>query len=206
MTTALEAARRYAAQGFRPLPVWGVDGVEGMFRCQCRDPACKQRDAGKHEPPDTDGSWKDGAGSPLSSFQLGNNVALAMGPQPGKPDWLVALDADGPFDWSLLGPLPRTMTAKTPRGEHRLFWVPPFEPLGNWVDAFRTKPGPSLDIRYARGRIVVWPSRNAFGPYEWVEESPPGYLPKTALSAIYAARRAQGLPILPRWSRKGKTA
>ena len=198
----IAAARRYAEQGFRPVPLYGVapDG-----RCLCGSTECKPRDAGKHEPPETDGLWKDGVGSPLSVFHDGMNIALAMGPQPSGV-WLVALDADGPWDWSRLGPLPRTWTAKSPRGEHRLFRVPAFEPLGNWVDCFNEKPGPSLDLRYARGRIVVAPSRGAYGVYRWVDDTPPAELPRTALGAIYGARRARGLPILPRWSRGEKRA
>lgn len=191
----------YLKAGLRPVPLYGVrDG-----RCLCCQWDCKPRDAGKHEPPETDGLWKDGHRFGPESFPDEFNVALAMGPQ-SNGIWLVALDADGPFDWSLLGPLPPTRTQQSPRGEHRIFSVEPYAPLGNWVDVLRTKPGPSLDLRYARGRLVVEPSRNAFGEYRWTDMREPAPLPEHVIDLILDERRQRGLPVLRQWEREGKRA
>lgn len=197
------AVRDYLRRGLRPIPVHGI--VAGG--CECGSPDCKERDAGKHEPEATDGAWKDGDVSfGPDDFEASNNVALAMGPQPDGR-WLVCLDADGAdYDWSDLGMLPRTLTQKTPRGEHRFFEVPAYTPLGNWVDVFRQKPGASLDLRYARGRSVVAPSQNAFGEYRWTHFIEPAPLPDHVIDMILDARRARGLPVQSEWSRERKRA
>jgi hypothetical protein len=202
MSIVQTAVRDYIRRGLRPVPVYGI--VSGW--CECGDHACKERDHGKHEPASTDGTWKDGDVSfGPGDFEHTNNVALAMGPQPDGR-WLVTLDADGAFEWERLGILPRTLTQKTPRGEHRFFEVPPFTPLGNWVDVFQDKPDPSLDIRYARGRAVVAPSRNAFGEYSWLHYIEPAMLPEHVIDMILDTRRARGLPVQHEWSRERKRA
>jgi hypothetical protein len=159
--------------------------------------------------------WKDGYLFTPRDFGPDDNIALAMGPQTdGNGSWLVCLDADAPdsdvgFDFEHhLGPLPPTMTAKSPRGEHRFFRVEPFAPLGNWVDCFKTKDstGTALDLRYARGRVVVAPSLNAFGRYVWTDVRSAADLPATALDAILDERRRRGLPVLDRWERGEKRA
>lgn len=200
--TLYDSVRAYISRGFRPIPVYGI--VADW--CECGLLGCKERDHGKHERPNTDGTWKDGDVSfGPSDFGEHSNVALAMGPQPDGR-WLVALDADGDFDWSPLGKLPPTLTQKSPRGEHRIFEVEPFAPLGNWVDVFQDKPDPSLDLRYARGRIIVSPSRNAFGKYQWLDERDPAPLPALAISMILDARVSRGLPVQEYWARDGKVA
>lgn len=194
--------REYIRKGFRPIPLFGVkDG-----RCACGNDTCKPRDAGKHCPPEVEQHWKDGRSFPPACFSEGDNVALAMGKQHGGTDgdWLVCIDADGSPDWGRFGRLPPTLEAKSPRGSHRIFRVAAEEPLGNWVDIFRTKPNGAFDLRYARGRIVVEPSQGASGAYRWTRMADPERLPQAALDAIYGARRSFGLPVLRRWQRDGK--
>lgn len=193
----------YRSMGFRVVPLYGVTNGQ----CACGSYRCKERDAGKHEPPATDGAWKDGAEHGPADFGTEDNVALAMGAWNGSADWLVALDIDGPLDLSEIGwTLPPTLTQRSPRGRHLVFSVPAYTPLGNWVDALETKAsfGASLDLRYARGRIVAAPSRNAFGAYEWVDFRPPARLPQAAIDDILDRRAARGLPVDTEWRRGSK--
>lgn len=196
-----EAVDFYSSMGFRPIPLFGL--VDG--RCACGSPDCKDRDSGKHEPPETDGLWKEGTEYGPADFGVTNNVALAMGPWGGSDDWLVALDIDGELDLDPYGwDLPRTLTQKSPRGRHLIYSVPAYTPLGNWVDVLRTKPGPALDLRYARGRLVVAPSQNSYGRYEWIDFREPAPLPQAAIDSILSRRVDRGLPVQWEWNRGEK--
>lgn len=199
------AVARYIGMGLRPVPLYGVD----QHGCMCRSPGCKERDWGKHTEANVEDAWKRGDRFDLMDFRPGDNVALAMGPWDGGDDWLVCLDADEPFSpRHNMGPLPKTLEAKSPRGQHLIYRVPAFTPLGNWVDALGTKADGhgALDIRYARGRIVVAPSRNAFGAYEWTNFVTPVPLPEHVIDVILDHRRARGLPVQSTWDRGRKRA
>jgi len=201
LETVQQAVELYTSMGFRVVPLFGL--VDG--RCACGSPECKDRDAGKHEPPETDGQWKDGVEFGPADFGATDNVAIAMGPWGGSDDWLVTLDIDGPLDLDPYGwGLPPTLTQKSPRGRHLVYAVPAYTPLGNWVDVLQTKPGPALDLRYARGRIVAAPSGNAFGAYEWADFREPAPLPQAAIDAILERRVDRGLPVQWEWHRNGK--
>lgn len=205
------AVQRYISEGFRPMPLWGVDG---SGRCLCGGVdrrTGKPCNAGKHSPEPIESDWKDRAYAP-SDFTEGQNVAIALGPQLRSPDWLVCLDLDGYDAEAALGlvhaqGLPPTRTQLSPRGVHLFYSVRPYEPLGNWVDAFATKhqTGKACDIRYARGRVNVAPSRSAFGAYRWLDEQDPIQpLPGSFLQRIYRERRHRGLPVESHWRRDGK--
>jgi len=205
-TPVQDAVRAYTARGFRCVPLYGVDD---HGNCMCGNPSCKPRDHGKHEPPETDGTWKDGRTFGPEDFRATDNVAIALGPwkaKHGQHSWLVCLDMDGTDDARVFFPnLPPTLTQKSQHGLHLFFTVREFEPLGNWVDCFGTRAaGFQLDLRYARGRIVVAPSRGAWGRYEWQDWRAPVPLPSEALSAIYGQRQTRGLPVLERWERGSK--
>lgn len=203
LTPVQLAVRQYITQGFRPVPMWGVDAA-GQCLCGGRLPDGKECRAGKHSPDPIERDWKETRYAP-GDFVEGQNVALALGPwKPGK--WLVCFDFDGlPADYEGVPffSLPPTLTQRSPRGLHLFFTVPEFEPLGNWTDVFRTKRGDgmALDIRYARGRINVAPSRNPWGSYHWQDWGDPAELPQEAAERIYDDRRARGLPVLPTWDR-----
>lgn len=199
-SSAREAAAAYIRRGFRVVPLYGV----GPSGCLCGSYACKERDWGKHEPPETDGRWKDGATFTAADFGAEDNVAIAMGPwRPGL--WLVALDLDGTETVSeFIRGLPQTLTQRSPRGLHLIYSVPEYTPLGNYVDVFGTKRDGysySLDLRYARGRIVAAPSRGASGDYAWTDWRDPVPLPEHAIDAILDERRRRGLPVAARWER-----
>ncbi len=197
-----DAAEQYIALGFRVVPLYGMLGSA----CSCGYADCKPRDHGKHADAETEARWKDGEPFTPEEFRLGDNIAIAMGPWGGSPDWLVALDIDGELDLKdhFYEPLPETLWQKTPRGRHLIFRVVEFAPLGNWVDVLSTKPGPSLDLRYARGRIVAAPSRGATGAYEWGPFREPAELPYSVMDQIFERRRERGLPVLDTWERGKK--
>lgn len=199
------AAQQYLDLGFRVVPLYGLLG-EG---CACRSPDCLPRDWGKHEPPETDGAWKEGLDFGVADFGETDNIALAMGPWDGSDDWLVALDFDGTSPGALAYAaelaLPQTLTQETPRGFHAVYSVPAYFPLGNWVDALQTRAqGYQLDLRYARGRIVVAPSRNASGAYRWRHVQEPAPLPERISDLVLGLRHERGLPVLSVWERGGK--
>jgi len=206
-----EAAVFYFTRGFRLVPLFGVD-EDGSGRCS--EPNCKSRDAGKHEPPASKDLWKDGRVFTPDDFTDQHNIALAMGPVAGAwahGDWLVALDVDNHTDANAFfyPGLPQTLTQLTPRGAHFVFRVPARTPLGNWVNIFGGAPGTMrLDIRYARGRIVVDPScgskAESEGRYRWVHWQIPAELPRHALDAIFDLRRNAGRDMPDQWDRGGK--
>src|SRR5688572_464759 len=102
---------------------------------------------------------------------------------------------------------PQTLAAASPRGTHMVFTVPEFTPLGNWTDVLQTKKhqGAALDLRYARGRIVVEPSVGATGAYRWINRCEPAPLPPEVTGDILARRARRGLDVQFRWSRDGKS-
>ena len=201
-----EAARAYIERGFRVIPMYGVDPAGG---CRCGGYTCN---AGKHELAHLDGWWKQGHEFKVADFDLDMNIAIALGPwRPGK--WLVCLDLDGVTSASEaaeIAPwLTPTLTAKSPRGMHLYYWVPDYTPLGNWVDCFKTKYtlGYAIDVRYARGKINVAPSRTAHGTYTWVDpEHGIARLPQPVIDRILDERRRRKLPVLSQWQRDGKRA
>lgn len=201
-----QAARQYIEQGFRPVPMWGM-GPDGRCGCGGLLPNGRECRPGKHSPEPIETDWKETRYRP-EDFTEGQNMALALGPwKPGR--WLVCFDFDGVDGGDIpFFTLPPTLTQKSPRGLHLFFTVPELEPLGNWNDVFRTKhaDGVALDIRYARGRINVAPSRTAFGSYHWTNWREPAPLPPEVPERIYDDRRARKLPVLDRWDRGWKGA
>lgn len=198
------AVEAYLSRGFRVIPIHGVDA---QGDCTCNDYPCRDRQKpGKHEYRELDGKWKDGHVFTVDDFIEGMNVALALGPWKDSR-WLVCIDIDGADDASpFFRPLPpRTLTQKSPRGLHLFYTVPEYTPLGCWNDAFETKrAGFALDIRYARGKVNVAPSRTPHGEYEWIDWRAPVPLPPYCLDTILAVRRNRGLPVAERWDRGEK--
>lgn len=191
----------YKSVGFRPMPMYGVDGVG--CRCGAFDGECRP---GKHADTEVESTWKEGREFVPADFTERHNIAVALGPWGGSDDWLVCLDLDGPFPVEQYMDLPPTLEQKSPRGRHLFFTVSPFTPLGNWVDCFLTKytEGSALDIRYARGRVNVAPSRTPHGTYTWGEFREPAPLPQSAIDVIIARRVERGLPVQAEWNRGAK--
>jgi len=198
-STVRESVARYLTRGLRPIPMFGTypDGS-----CHCGGTECN---AGKHAKDDAE-PWKDGARHTPEDFGEQDNVAIALGPwRPGE--WLVCLDFDGPDRPEVFFPdLPETLEQTSPRGHHLFFTVEEFAPLGNWVDALATKhrTGSAVDVRYARGKVNVAPSKTAFGAYEWTLWRAPARLPGWVIDELLDSRRGRGLPVARIWERKGK--
>lgn len=194
-------AQRYIDAGLRPIPVWPPSAG---CRCERAHPLNPEQCYGKVP---RDRSWADRGPFTVAEFEPTDNVALAMGEQPDGR-WLVAIDVDG--DARLPAPLPASILTVSGRGRHYIYSVPPFTPLGNYVDAFSArdkttgyKPGHSgaIDLRYARGAVVAGPSLHRSGARYVTTLAPVAPLPAEWLRAIYAARRARGLPVEARWTR-----
>lgn len=199
----LEAVARYIERGLRPIPVWAP-----TYGCKCgRNPAaCKGQCPGKVP---KDPNWKDRGPFALSEFAETDSVALAMGPQPNGL-WLVAVDVDG-FRPLPSGTIPPTMATVSGRGAHYIFTCQPYAPFGNWVDALADKANPhrsshvgSIDIRYARGAVVVGPSMHQSGKQYLTNTWEPVPIPDQLVAAIFAVRRRRGLPVDKVWRRDGK--
>lgn len=193
------AVEFYKSIGMRPMPMYGVDGVG----CRCGGGDCRP---GKHATSEVESTWKEGREFVPDDFREHDNIAVALGPWGGSDDWLVCLDLDGPFPVEQYMQLPPTLEQTSPRGRHLFFTVPAYAPLGNWVDCFLTKytEGSALDIRYARGRVNVAPSRTLFGTYSWGEFREPARLPEEAIAVILDRRVERGLPVQWEWHRDGK--
>lgn len=194
-----DAVAFYRERGLRPIPMFGThpDG-----RCRCGGHDCN---AGKHALDESE-PWKDGREYYPSDFEQTDNIAIALGPWSGN-GWLVCLDVDGPGDiGTLLPALPPTLTQRSPRGQHLFFTVPAYTALGNYVDCLKTKytMGTGVDVRYARGKINVAPSRSAFGAYEWQPWRDLAALPWQVIDRILNERKRRGLPVESRWDRGRK--
>jgi hypothetical protein len=140
-------------------------------------------------------------------FPPGCNVALAMGRQPNG-DWLLGIDIDGTVDVQrYFGcELPPTLETTSGRGRHYIYRVRKEADYGNWIDLFSTrcetgyKPScaGSVDLRYARGALVVAPSRHRSGAhYKTAGEVTD--LPTRASLTIYTARLRAGKRPDARW-------
>lgn len=205
MKGVLDHVRHYLALDLRPMPMWGVT-ESGACLCggwgQRRDRPCNP---GKHSQDEE--AWKAGRAYGPDDFSERDNVAIALGPYRAGL-WLVCLDVDGPLPAEHFFPeLPATMTQLSPRGRHLFYTVPAYTALGNWVDCLATKDvtGTAVDVRYARGRINVAPSRSAFGAYRWSSRlGDPAPLPWSVLQTIESSRRRRGLPVHAQWQRDGK--
>ena len=131
-----------------------------------------------------------------------------MGRQPSG-EWLLGIDIDGEFDLTAhLGALPLTMTTRSGRGRHLIYRVRPEADFGNWIDLFGSRDESSgykrgyagaVDLRYARGALVVAPSTHRSGVAYTTSVDPIADLPARASLAIYARRRRLGKIPERRW-------
>lgn len=198
----------YIARGLRPIP---VHPPSAGCRCERAHPKNPEQCHGKVP---IDRHWADRGPFAAHEFPAGCNVALAMGRQPSG-EWLLGIDVDGEFDLTArLGELPLTMTTRSGRGRHLIYRARPEADFGNWIDLFSTRDqvigyargySGAVDLRYARGALVVAPSRHRSGvAYQTSGEI--ADLPARALVAIYSRRARLGKPPERRWHgfREGK--
>lgn len=200
----------YIALGLRPIPVHAPETGCHCDRAHVKDPQQCHGKVPSHD------NWADRPPFQAHEFPACCNVALAMGRQPDGR-WLLGIDVDGEVDLrrAFGCDLPDTLETSTGRGEHYIYQVRDAADFGNWVDVFSYrdkdrgyKPGyrGAVDLRYARGALVVAPSRHRSGVQYQTTLRDIARLPPAAAVAIYAARKKRGLPIFEKWHgfREGK--
>lgn len=193
MNSIKESVQFYIDNGFRPMPIYGIDK-----KCQHRpikpELDCKGQCWGKVP---MEEHWPDKDFTP-DDFTEDCNIALIMGKQlDGR--WFVGLDIDGELDISPWLQLPDTLECKTRRGKHMIYEVHPDSPLGNWNDILWTRSeitgykwgyAGALDIKYCRGAMVSPPSKTKDGDlYTWNEWRQPEAMPHSELSCIIRKRK-----------------
>lgn len=179
-SSILDAALAYAAMGFLPVPVYGVD-TAGQCMCQERG-ACPK--PGKHP---VGHAWQKRASSDVDAVRRlfarhSGNIGVCLA---GTP--FVVLDFDGPQGLAMRDSLdlPETLIARSGSGgEHWVYRLQPWQSADEITDHAA---GLKWDVK-KRGQIVVAPSIHASGgAYEWTNEVPPAPLP----DAIYERIRRQ---------------
>lgn len=187
-----EAAKFYIEQGFRPMPLYGV-----QEKCKHKpvkpELDCRGQCWGKVPKKD---HWPD-EDFRLDDFDEDSNLALIMGKQLDNR-WFVGFDIDGQLDLEEFLILPETLECKTNRGKHLIFQVYPDAPLGNWNDVFNTRSENgyrrnyqgALDIKYCRGAMTSPPSKTkSESIYEWKEWRQPALLPEEEIKYIIRKRK-----------------
>lgn len=188
-----KAVEFYTQQGFRAMPLYGIDEgckhkpAKAALDClgQCYGKVPKRE------------HWPDKDLFTPEDFDPGCNLALIMGRQlDGR--WFVGFDLDGYLDLDQHLLLPPTLECVTNRGRHLIFEVPPDAPLGNWNDILSTRSengyrlnySGALDIRYCRGAMASPPSRTkSGGEYGWVEWRQPEMLPESEINFLIRRRK-----------------
>lgn len=117
----------------------------------------------------------------LFSRSGAEGIAIVTGPESG----LLVLDIDckNIVDGNkslqelenTLGPLPETLKQRTGSGGYHLFFQ---YPDGVVIKNSAGKLGPGIDVRGQGGYVVVSPSHNQSGPYEWLNDLDPAPLPQ----------------------------
>lgn len=163
---AAEAAVAYAERGWRVFPLRHVreDG-----ECSC-GPGCEPKRRGKHPVPRSHG-FKEATANPyVARVRWGTWPGANIGLATGAEYRLFVLDVDGHEGHATLAKLEHehgqlgTLRARTGSGgEHLYFTMPEGVELGN-----RGKFAPGLDTRADGGYVLLPPSRNYFGSYEWL--------------------------------------
>ena len=191
--TIKEAAQFYIDNGYRPLPIFGIED-----KCKHRpykpELDCKGQCWGKVPKEE---HWPNKEFT-VDDFDESCNLALIMGKQlDGR--WLVGFDIDGELDLSEWFQLPKTLECKTNRGVHLIFEVPEDSPLGNWIDVMHTRCDingyrlgykGALDIKFCRGAMVSPPSATkSKNRYEWLEWIKPSMLPYEEINYLIRKRK-----------------
>lgn len=130
----------------------------------------------------------------------GYNAAIRTGEGSGffvlDPDGLAGQDEVRALE-AIYGPLPKTLTAKTPNGYHHYFRYPAGRRITN------SPVSANVHVRGEGGYVVAPPSIHPSGvTYEWVDESvpitdAPDWL--LALVSLKSRKRTEGKPAAARW-------
>lgn len=161
----LEAAKSYAKKGLMVFPCH--DASAGV--CSCGNLECKS--TGKH--PRVNG-WMEQATNNIEMLETwwklwpGANIGIATGPQSGV--WVLDVDVKGggldQLDRILQenGPFGLTPSQKTGSGGLHYFFT-----YDERVNSGTNKL-PGIDTRSAGGLVIVSPSKNSNGSYDWIND------------------------------------
>lgn len=195
--TLLEEAAKYAAYGWRILPIHSID-ADGV--CTCGKVECSA--PGKH--PRTFQGSKDASSDPEVVRRWWQqwptaNIGLACGRESGV--FVVDIDPrHGGFEsideWEENreeGPLPETLIARSGGGgKHLIFKWPQDGPVPGrnpWL--------PGIEIKAEGGYVVLPPSNHiSGGKYQWANEAQPVDAPGDLLASIRTGSRTSK-PALP---------
>jgi hypothetical protein len=168
--TALAWALRYAARGWKVLPIYPVDG-EG--RCTCSRAACPEKDAGKH--PKIEGGVTSATSDPtiITSWFATKTTFLNLAIATGALSGVTVVDIDmgigkvGDATWAALieqhGGEPATLKATTGGGGVHL-WFAYCADLATGNDRL----GTHVDVKNDGGYVLVEPSNHRLGgAYTW---------------------------------------
>ena len=211
MLTPFGLAALYLAG--RGIPVFPLHTPVGDG-CSCGDLSCG-RNTGKH-PRLRDGlsgatadrgivagwweKWPEANVAAVAGPESGFHVTDVDAATPGEA-WLARMEA-------LHGPLPPTRRARTGGGGVHYFWRYDAS-LAQWLDEqgldlpsrngeVRDEQGEKLkgvDVKAARGYVVVAPSRHRLGGvYEWLDERPTAHAPEWLLRAVCRPRATRREP------------
>lgn len=174
----LAAALDYAANG---LPVFPVDS---------------------DKKPLTDHGYKDATTDPAKirgMFAMDSvaGIGIPTGPVSGvlvidrdRKNGVDGIEACKALE-ATLGTLPATRRQRTGSGGDQLFYK---WPEGSEVRNSASKIASGVDIRGAGGYVVVPPSRNSAGAYEWMNDCEPVDLPRAWLERLTAKARPERIP------------
>ena len=102
-----------------------------------------------------------------------------------------------------LGPLPVTLQQRTGSGGDQLFYLYPDDAE---ISCSAGKIAPGVDIRGAGGYVVMPPSRNESGVYEWLKHLPPVPLPQAWIGRLAKKPRPEHYMACPTISATLSTA
>lgn len=166
--TIKDHALAYASIGWRIFPAHNIEGS----KCSCGDLKCKS--PGKH--PRFNG-WQDAATSDTKQINQwwdvwpNANIAMATGAQSGV--WALDIDVKDSGDYSLEklvaenGELPETPMQETGSGGNHYFFSYD-KRMSNRVSVV-----PGIDVRADGGLVILAPSCNANGKYEFLDCTEP---------------------------------
>lgn len=186
----LAVALHYAKQGWPVVPFHTV--VNGVCTCQEKEQCASSKKQGRH-PRNKNGSTEATKNLVQIRSWWGHwpdsNVWLATGKHSGR----VVLDVDmkkgkrGDLSLAELekkfGPLPETLTSRTPSGGwHYVFKI------STPVQGSKTNFREGLDFMANKGGIIAPPSITLLGRYEWVNQVPVAECPEWLLSVVYESK------------------
>jgi len=182
------------------IPIWWIDEKTG--RCACGQETCREnRSDGKH-PLIKMGKGMRGATNDLNVVSSwwdtwpNANIAVACGQESGifVVDCDVSPEHDGELEFrQWCGErgldVPDTLMQRTGSGRvHFFFKFPedgaPLKNCNSWLE--------DVDVKSDGGYVLVAPSRNMSGPYEWLQLLPVASAPGSVVSSIRLSKSGSG--------------